>query len=274
MKKQFALLMTLIIFMFESCVQKEIKNLVFIEGGTFKNTKSIFYNKDIAVTHFYIGKYEVSQKEWVAVMGKNPSKFKGNNLPVENVSWYDCIAYCNKRSIKEKLKPYYVINKNKKDPINDNKIDSLKWTVTLNTSANGYRLPTNVEWDYAAGGGQKSKNYTYSGNNNLDRVGWYWMNSGDKKSTGNWTSNTIVNNHCKTHPVGSKEPNELGLYDMSGNVREWAWDWSTALNEAKGRMLKGGGWIGIEMCCTPSYQGNYRANNKSEDTGFRLCRSE
>jgi formylglycine-generating enzyme len=264
----------LLLFMGSCSQQKEIKNFVLIKGGTFKNIKSSYYDKGITMSDFYIGKCEVSQKEWKEVMGINPSEFKGDHLPVETVSWYDCIEYCNKRSVKEDLKPYYNINKNKKDLNCNNELDNIKWTVTTNANANGYRLPTNAEWEYAAGGGQMSSSYTYSGSNSIDKVGWYWCNSGDIKLTGNWNSTTIHSNHCKTKPVGSQQPNELGIYNMSGNVREWCWDWVTKKNEPNGKIWKGGGWLGSDYCCESAFMGNYRANGKGNDTGFRVCRGK
>jgi formylglycine-generating enzyme required for sulfatase activity len=257
--------------------QKEPDNLVLVKGGTFKNTKSTnYYGKSATIANFYIGKYEVTQKEWVEVMGGNPSKFTGDNLPVETVSWYDGVEYCNKRSMKAGLKPYYNLDKNQKDPDNKNEIDDIKWPVTINAGANGYRLPTDAEWEYAAGGGQMSKSYVYSGGNDLDKVAWYWKNSGDKNLTGFWSWPVIEKNHNKTHPVGDKEPNELGLYDMSGNVREWCWDWheGRGMEDPQGRVWKGGGWMGGDFCCEPAFRGNYEASGKGSDQGFRVCRSQ
>ncbi|MGA2092827.1 MAG: SUMF1/EgtB/PvdO family nonheme iron enzyme [Sedimentisphaerales bacterium] len=255
------------------CPQEKPDNLVFVLGGTFKNTESNYYGKSVA--SFYIDKFEVTQKEWIEVMGSNPSKFKGDNLPVEMVSWYDCVEYCNKRSIKGGLKPYYNIDKNKKDPNNRNDTNDIKWTVTVNAGANGYRLPTEAEWEYAAGGGLNSGNYTYSGSDSLDEVAWYWKNSGDKYLTGFWFRSVIENNNNQTKPVGGKESNELGLYDMSGNVREWCWDWhqSSGPDDPQGRVWKGGGWLGVEFPCEPSFRATWEANSKSSDTGFRVCRS-
>jgi sulfatase modifying factor 1 len=249
------------------------ENLVFVLGGTFKNTESNYYGK--SVPSFYIGKFEVTQKEWVEVMGSNPSKFKGDNLPVEMVSWYDCVEYCNKRSIKEGLRPYYNIDRNKKDPHNESDTDDIKWTVTANTGANGYRLPTEAEWEYAARGGQMSRSYIYSGSDSLDEAGWYWRNSGDEYLRGFWARSVIENNHNQTQPVGGRESNELGLYDMSGNVREWCWDWYESNGtEPQGRLWKGGGWLGVEFPCELSFRAGRPANSRDSDTGFRVCRSE
>jgi sulfatase modifying factor 1 len=276
MRNLLILLLTAIIVIVGACVHKEHDNFELVKGGTFINTKSNLYGKNVTIPDFYIGKYEVTQKEWIEVMGNNPSKFKGDNLPVETVNWYDCVEYCNKRSIKEGLKPYYNIDKNKKDPYNTNDIDTIKWPVTINARANGYRLPTEVEWEYAAGGGQMSKSYTYSGSNKIDEVAWYWQNSGDKYLSGIWSSPAIESNHNKTKPVGGKESNELGLYDMSGNVREWCEDWYEDFEIARGfvRVWRGGGWIGADFCCEPSFRVGHEANGKGPDQGFRVCRNK
>ncbi len=273
---------------------KDAGGLVLVEGGVFRNTKSTsYYGKSIIISSFYIGKCEVTQKEWTDVMGSNPSHFDGDDLPVEMVSWYDCIEYCNERSLKEGLKPYYNIDKDKKDPnirIDPNfgtDFDTLKWTVTVNKGADGYRLPTEAEWEYAAGGGQTSQNYTYSGSDNVEAVAWFYQNSGDAIIPAIWHRHILEKNHDRTHPVASKLPNELGLYDMSGNVREWCWDWYGDLSLIGGRadpegspsgsfhVWKGGCWMASDFSCATSFRGgNNPSNYRSNDQGLRVCRSK
>lgn len=276
MRKLLIFLLMAMMLVISACSQEKSNNFVLVKGGAFVNTKSNYYGKNVTIPNFYIGKYEVTQKEWTDVMGSNPSQFKGDNLPVEMVSWYDCVEYCNKRSFKEGLEPYYNIDKNKKDPNNKNNNDDIKWMVTINEGANGYRLPTEEEWEYAAGGGQISKSYAYSGSNNADEVAWYWRNAGDKYLSGDWNWPAIQKNNNKPKPIGIKKPNELGLYDMSGNVREWCWDWYKGLDTSvvSVRVCKGGGWIGDATSSESSFRGKYDANGNGPDQGFRVCRSE
>lgn len=257
------------------CNSQPHQELILIKGGTFANTHSQLFGKGVQVSDFYMSRYEVTQSEWTRVMGNNPSVFTGEDLPVESVSWYDCIAYCNQRSLQEGLVPYYSIDKSNSDPKNLNDLDSVKWIVQIEPNANGYRLPTEVEWEYAASGGLKSKNFQYSGSDEIREVAWFWRNAGQEYLTGDWFWTNIENNECRPHPVGQKTPNELGIYDMSGNVREWCEEWyqDRDINIGLKRAQRGGGWIGGEYRCEVSNRHHFDANGKGPDQGFRVCRS-
>ena len=220
-------------------------DMVRVEAGTFtmgataemedpygdeKPTHQVTLTND-----YYMGKYEVTQALWQAVMNSNPSYFKGDNLPVEQVSWDDCQEFLSKLN-----------------------------SITGKT----FRLPTEAEWEYAARGGKKSRGYQYSGSNNLSDVAWYKDNS-DRK----------------THAVGSKQANELGIYDMSCNVREWCQDWygsyssssqvnPIGANSGYHRVCRGGGWYFTARNCRSSYRNSISPDGRGYDFGLRLVLSE
>ena len=182
---------------------------------------------------YYMGKYEVTQALWKAVMGSNPSEFKGDNLPVENVSWDDCQEFISK-------------------------LNSM--------TGRKFRLPTEAEWEYAARGGKNSRDYQYSGSSTISDVAWYYVNSGNK-----------------THPVGTKQANELGIYDMTGNVWEWCQDRygsyvsspqtnPIGANSGSYRVFRGCSWISVGDCL--SYRSNDTPGHHFNILGLRLVLSE
>lgn len=238
-------------------INGESFEMVFVEGGTFvmgctreqggdceDNEKP---THEETLPSFYIGKFEVTQKLWKAVMDSDPYRSYNSDCddcPVEQISWKDTQEFINKLNI-----------------------------LTYKT----FRLPTEVEWEYAARGGKRSKGYKYSGSNNLNEVAWYIENY-QENSAGNKGT---------THPVGMKKPNELGLYDMSGNVWEWCSDWYTKEYFQNGkaihpgwpfkgtylyfrRILRGGSWGGTAKGCRVSYCDYLIENYRDEYGGFRI----
>lgn len=232
-------------------VKRLIDDMVFVAGGTFLMGATIEQlgdaAKDETPTHqvtldsFYICKYQVTQSLWEEVMGHNPSYFKGENLPVENVSWNECQDFI----------------------------------LRLNAmSGKNFRLPTEAEWEFAARGGNNSRGYKYAGSNNLNEVAWYGDNSGKQ-----------------THPVGTKSPNELGLYDMSGNVWEWCQDWYGKYNIKveknpqgpmisffrtffSSRVLRGGSWDSLAWSCRLSFRNLGSPGHRGSYYGLRLVLSQ
>lgn len=240
--------------------------MVQVKGGSFQigtGQEDTVTNPPavVRVSSFLIGKHEVTQQEWAAVMGYNPSTYEGLDRPVEMISWYEAVDYCNRRSEQEGLTPCYRVSTSP-DPDNLDLGDPVRWTVSVDWSASGYRLPTETEWEYAARGGQTSRGYLYSGSNDLASVGWYAKTS------------------AKTRSVGGKTPNELGIYDMTGNVWEWSWDWyqgnsyrylkgDDPRGVAKGakRVFRGGSIINAD----PAYCTVYKRNSEAPYQGRKYC---
>ena len=232
------------------------ENLVMIEvpNKDFKYTLlDDKINTEYVLNNYFIGKYQVTQELWESVMGNNPSYFKGENFPVEEVSWYDIVEFCNKLTEllnkeledKDKKTNYYNIEKDKNGKII--KVEPLQ-------NANGFRLPTNAEWEYAVRGGVKSKKYEYAGCNTEEELkdyAWYSVNS----------ENT-------TNPVGQLKANELELYDMSGNVWELCDD---CYDNNCTRVLRGGCWGSNALNCRVLSHYDRPPDNRHNDIGFRLA---
>lgn len=237
-----------------------IVQMVNVEGGTFQMGDDFLYTSlpihTVTVSGFQIGKLEITQGQYREVMGSNPSYFTDgpypDSRPVDQVKWYEAVAFCNQLSLLHGYECCYQID------------DTL---VTLDVSKNGYRLPSEAEWEFAAKGGTLTHGYTYAGSNSPDFVGWYNANSGQV-----------------SHVVGAKAANELGIYDMSGNLREWCFDlWTDSYpsevqvdpmgpSTGEYRVRRGGAWDFSEnmLRCTARNYGT--PENRRNFTGFRVVR--
>jgi|SRR5690554_1511187 len=257
--------------------------MVYVAGGTFNPVS--FYT--VTLSTFFISKYEVTQAEYLDFMGTNPAKYHGNfRRPVESVSWFDAIEFCNRLSLLEGLYPCYSYEAGGIDygmnpdhwPAGWNLDYRNHYNVKCDWFVNGYRLPTEMEREFAARGGVPAQEagtfqHCYAGTDkdgDLEKYGWYYKNSG-----GN------------THPVGLKFPNELGLFDLSGNVANWCWDIGRTTNYPAGhffdptgpvlgtdRSARGGGYGSTATGCRVDHHARTRswATMKYANIGFRLVK--
>ena len=234
-----------------------MKPIAAVQGAVLgDNSKSDNKEHSVSLSAYYIGQTEVTQELWQAVMGSNPSEFTASvKNPVEQVSWYDCIKFCNELTA-EVMGEEHCVYKVRGE------------SVTADFSQKGFRLPTEAEWEYAAMGGKK---YEWAGTDSEDRLkkyAWYKVNSGDK-----------------THEVGQKEANGYGLYDMSGNVWEWCWDWygstpgsgqsdPTGQSSGDDRVMRGGSWWDVALRAARAFRVNSDADSSNYFLGFRVAMSK
>ncbi len=260
------------------------EGFIYVNGGTFTMGRTTgsggldeLPTHTVTLNSFYIGKYEVTQAEYSQYMPSlNWNHGSGDNYPAYYVSWYAILKYCNLRSMAEGLTPCYSIS-GSTNPADWGEVPTTSnstWNAVIcNWNASGYRLPTEAEWEYAARGATNNPDYLYSGSDDINAVAWYTNNSGSS-----------------THPVGTKAPNGIGTYDMSGNVWEWCWDWysssyysSSPQNNPRGpesgssRVLRGGSWTYPATYCRVADRFNYDPHRGHSYYfsvfGFRLCRA-
>lgn len=249
------------------------KELVLVKGENYKAT-NYYYNRNRVNYDLKVGKYQVTQNIWQKIMKNNPSKFLGSEKPVDSVSWWEVLEFCNKLSIFCRLKPVYkIVTEGEQKILN---IIQLDGKIVSPENANfekteGFRLPTELEWEWFASGGeialQNDLIYRFSGSDNLENVGWFKENSNNG-----------------TQIVGLKYPNQLGIYDCSGNVWEWCFDTfidkelpinkTYIYNSSENRnRLRGGSWDSVSLNCRILSRGKLSRENKSSSIGFRVVRT-
>jgi formylglycine-generating enzyme required for sulfatase activity len=237
--------------------------MINVPGGTFYNGTA-----NITVSSFRMSQHEITGEQYAAVTGvSDPSFFASiSNNPVEQVSWYDAVEFCNKLSSNDGLTSVYTITN--RTPATGYPITTA--TVSSNSSANGYRLPTEMEWMWAAMGAtaDRSNGYTGTGTNT---TGFNKNFSGSTGSNTRYDYTWYMDNASgTTHTVSGKIKNELGLYDMSGNVWEWCWDLIDLYSGSSNHIIHGGGWDSSFQHCTVKFQSFHRSDYQSNSTGFRV----
>lgn len=238
----------------------KFKDMVIINGGKYKPS---FSDEEKEVYTLEVCKYLVTQDMWIEIMGNNPSYFKGGKRPVESVSWWEALEYCNKLSEKYKLKPVYDLSRKEKNILKINQLDEdSKYPSTADfRKTEGFRLPTELEWEWFAKGGEVAIqdgtfNFKYSGSKNIDEVAWYRDNSGNQ-----------------THNVGMKKTNQLGIYDCSGNVWEWCYDGVVYDQSNLNRRIRGGSWNYSSDFCDIRCRNYVQATFNINYIGFRIVRT-
>ena len=249
------------------------EDMVFVKGGKYQPS---FTDEEKEVSNLEVSKYLITQKLWQELIRNNPANFKGDeNRPIEYISWWHALEFCNRLSEKYGLRPVYNLGKSDQGLLMINQLDGIVVSpdVADFNKTEGFRLPTEVEWEWFARGGQVALDngtfdYTYSGSNNIDDVAWYTGNSKDT-----------------TQSVGLKMPNVLGLYDCNGNVWEWCYDTTESIESGKSyvykaydhsnvyRRLKGGSWCNNTEVCAVAVRGNSQATYAYSNAGFRIVRT-
>ena len=244
----------------------DIPKMISIAGGEFM-MGGVASNSLITLSSFYLSETPVTQKQYFYITGQNPSKLQGDDKPVEMVNWCEAVIYCNILSITQNLTPCYSIGTI--TDLRSFEATSPVWKrVSCNFLANGYRLPTEAEWEYAARGGKNCDAFQFSGSSDINQVAWYGENS-----------------DITSHPVGTKKPNSLGLFDMCGNVTEWCWDYfenefipkaqlnPRGPNTGNMHSKRGGSWLDDSQQCTVFFRSGSIPAGKSSSLGFRVCQS-
>ena len=252
--------------------ESKYENMIFVQGRKYQPS---FADEEKEVFDIEVSKYPTTQKMWIEVMESNPSRSKGDNKPVESITWWEALEFCNKLSEKYGLEPVYDLSKSAEGLLMIKELGGEKVYPDVANFKNteGFRLPTEVEWEWFARGGQVAIeqgtfDYTYSGSNNINEVAWYRGNSGRR-----------------TQDVGLKKPNQLGLYDCSGNVWEWCYDTTENIEEGKNytykafdssngsRREKGGFWENDTSYCVVRSREHYSSFDFGDGIGFRIVRT-
>ena len=262
--------------------ESKFENMVFVQGGKYQPS---FADEEKEVFDIEVCKYPTTQKMWAEVIEENPSRYIGDSKPVNSVTWWEALDYCNKLSEKYSLEPVYDLSKSGEGILMIKELggETVYPDVANFKNTEGFRLPTEVEWEWFARGGQiaieqGTFDCTYSGSNDINEVAWYQNNSGGKVRYGDYEGGS-------PQDVCLKKPNQLGLFDCSGNIREWCYDTSDTIEKGKTyvykafdstkklRIVKGGSWYNKPNLCEIGYHDSGESNGKFGNYGFRIVRT-